>query len=99
MSRSARAGQEAPSGDAPDRRRVRAERRGRWAEAYVAARLRLAGWRILARRVRTPFGEIDGIARRGRTLAFLEIKARADWHAAETAITPHQRQRIARAAE
>ena len=54
-----------------------AEKRGRAAETVAAWWLRLRGWRILARRVRTPVGEVDLIARRRRTLAFVEVKARA----------------------
>ena len=57
--------------------RRRAERGGRRAEALAALWLRLKGWTILARRVRTPVGEVDLIARRGRTIAFVEVKARA----------------------
>jgi putative endonuclease len=58
-------------------KRQSAERGGRRAESLAAWWLRLKGWRILARRVRTPVGEIDLVARRGRTIAFVEVKARA----------------------
>ena len=82
--------------------RRRAERRGRWAETLCIARLRLAGWRIVARRWAGPrgtgLGEIDIIARRGKVLAFIEVKARATRDAGLLAITPHQQQRIFRAA-
>ncbi len=84
---------------AAQRRRRLAERRGHRAEAYAAFRLRLLGWRILARRARTPLGEIDIVARRRGVLAFVEVKARADWDAALGAVTPHQRGRIGQAAE
>jgi putative endonuclease len=63
-------------------KRQRAERGGRRAEWLAGLWLQLKGWRILARRVRTPVGEVDLIARRGRTVAFVEVKARAT--AAET---------------
>ena len=43
-----------------------AEQRGRWAESLCVLRLRLAGYRILARRAKSPLGEIDLVARRGR---------------------------------
>jgi putative endonuclease len=56
--------------------RQRAEARGRRGEAIAAWWLRLHGWRILGERVRNPRGEVDLIARRGRTLAFIEVKAR-----------------------
>ena len=44
--------------------------------------LRLQGWRILAQRARVPGGEVDLVARRGRTLAFVEVKARGSEEAA-----------------
>ena len=78
--------------------RLQAERRGRWAEALAAWRLRLTGYRIVARNYRTPMGEIDLIARRGRQLVFIEVKARPDEAAAAEAVAPRQRQRIERAA-
>lgn len=81
-----------------DARRA-AERRGRGAEAAAAWLLRLKGYRILARDLRTPVGEVDLIARRGRVLALIEVKRRATRDQAATAISPRQRQRIARAGE
>jgi putative endonuclease len=60
--------------------------------------LRLKGYRILARDFRVAVGEIDLIARRGRTLALVEVKARPDLATAQAAIGPRQRRRIARAA-
>lgn len=73
-------------------------RRGRWSEWLAAAALMAKGYRILGRRVRTPFGEIDLIAVRGRRLAFLEVKRRATRDEAEAAVTSRQASRIARAA-
>ena len=84
---------------APGLDRRRAERRGRGAEALAAVLLILKGHRILARRARTPVGEIDLIARKGPTLIFAEVKARATLDAGAQALVPRQRQRIARAAE
>ena len=49
---------------------------GRKAERYAAMWLRAKGWRILAQRVRTPAGEIDLVAKRGKIVAFVEVKAR-----------------------
>ncbi len=84
------------TGERTDRRL--AERRGRRAETLAAWYLRLKGYRILARRYRTPVGEIDLIARRGRLVAFVEVKQRpSDVEGAE-AITATSRRRIARAA-
>jgi putative endonuclease len=74
-----------------------AERRGRGAERLCLWQLRLKGYRILARRYKTPVGEVDLIARRGRVLAAIEVKARADLDVAGEAITPRQRRRISRA--
>ena len=54
-----------------------AEARGRRAETLAAWWLRLQGWRILAQRARVPGGEVDLVARRGRVLAFVEVKQRA----------------------
>ncbi len=80
-------------------KRKRAERGGRRAETLAALWLRLKGWRIVARRVRTPVGEIDLIARRGRTLAFVEVKARATAREAELSLDDWRLRRVARAAE
>ncbi len=81
----------------PTHRRL-AERRGRRAETLAGWVLRLKGYRILARRYRTPVGEIDLIARRGRAIAFVEVKQRASLAEAAEAVTPTGRRRIARAA-
>lgn len=80
-------------------RRRRAWRRGRWAEHFCALALAVRGYRVLARRLRYPVGEIDLLARRGGTLAVIEVKARHDAASAMEAVTPRQRRRIARAAE
>ncbi|WP_454815833.1 YraN family protein [Labrys neptuniae] len=68
------------------------------AETKAAWVLRLKGYRLLARRFKVPGGEIDLIARRGGTLVFVEVKARADLVVALEAITPTQQRRIAAAA-
>ena len=78
--------------------RRRAVRFGRLGENACLARLRLCGWRIVARNWRVPVGEIDIIARRGAVLAFVEVKARRA--GGETAApSPRQQRRIERAAE
>jgi putative endonuclease len=76
-----------------------AYRRGRAAEAMAAAWLRLRGYRILARGLRTPVGEIDLIARRGDTLVVVEVKSRASVAAAAHTLSVRQRRRIVRAAQ
>ena len=79
--------------------RQEAEKRGRWAERLAAFYLRLHGWRILAQRARVPGGEVDLIARRGRTLAFVEVKARSSDDSAAFALDRYRLRRVAVAAE
>ena len=79
--------------------RAEAERRGRKGEALAAWWLRLTGWRILAQRVKLPVGEVDLVARRGRTVAFVEVKWRRSEAALASAIDAHRLRRVARAAE
>ena len=81
------------------RDRAAAERRGRRGEGLAALYLRLKGWRILARRVRTPRGEIDLVARKGRTVAFVEIKWRARADDLALALDAHRLRRVVAAAE
>ena len=80
-------------------KRREAERGGRRGEALAAWWLRLKGWRILAVRARTPVGEVDLVARRGRVLAFVEVKARAGEAEAGLALDDFRLRRVARAAE
>jgi putative endonuclease len=68
------------------------------AETLCALRLRLAGWRVVARDFRTEVGEIDIAARRGRVLAVIEVKARPDVGTAGAALTRRQQRRIINAA-
>lgn len=79
--------------------RQAAEQRGRWAETLACWVLRLKGWRILARRARVPGGEVDIVARRGRIVAFVEVKARASDAAAAFALDQYRLRRVAVAAE
>jgi putative endonuclease len=76
-----------------------AEKRGRSAETIACWYLRLRGWRILARRARVPGGEVDIVARRGRTVAFIEVKARANVDAAAFALDDYRLRRVVVAAE
>jgi putative endonuclease len=62
--------------NAPRSKRVAAFRLGLSAESRAAMFLIAKGYRILARRFKTPFGEIDIVARRRRALVFVEVKAR-----------------------
>jgi len=78
-------------------RRRAAFRRGGRAELLCLWQLRLKGYRILARRYRTPVGEIDLVASRGGVLAAIEVKARDDLASASEAVSVRQQRRIARA--
>lgn len=83
----------------PRAARQKAEARGRRGELAAALWLRLKGYSILARRVRLPVGEIDLVARRGRAIVFVEVKARRDRLGGETAVSEKAWRRISRAAE
>jgi putative endonuclease len=82
-----------------DPRRRAAERRGRRSEIFAAAFLMAKGYRLLARRFRTPLGEIDLVMRRGRTIVFVEVKQRSGESEPRDAVTAAGRRRITRAAE
>ena len=84
---------------ADDAQRRIAFRFGLSAESRAAAVLIAKGFRILARRWRSPVGEIDIIARRRSLLIFVEVKARASLDDAAWSVTERQRLRIAAAAE
>lgn len=49
---------------------------GKWGEDQAVGFLRRSGMKILARNLRTPVGEVDIIARKGKTLIFAEVKTR-----------------------
>ena len=73
-------------------------RRGVKAEKIAALHLRLKGYRILARRYKTPVGEIDLIARKGDMLVFAEVKAHKNPEQALYAVRRQTRRRIEAAA-
>lgn len=82
-----------------DGRRRAAEARGRAAERRAALWLRLKGYSILAVRVKLPVGEIDLVARKGRLIAFVEVKARSQRDVALSSVSLQSWHRISRAAE
>jgi len=80
------------------RDRRRAEQSGRIGETAAAWWLRLKGWRIVARRVRTPVGEVDLVAARAGLVAFVEVKRRATAGELDHAIDERRLARVAAAA-
>jgi putative endonuclease len=77
----------------------RAQALGIDAEAAACGALQRDGWTVLARRLRTPAGEIDAVAERDGLLAIIEVKARPTLCEAAHALTPRQQQRLLAAAE
>lgn len=75
-------------------RRQKAYRKGHWGEWLAALALTLKGYRIVARRHRTPLGEIDLIARRGDIVAIVEVKARRTLEQAMDAVAYGSQRRI-----
>ncbi|HLK82765.1 MAG TPA: YraN family protein [Xanthobacteraceae bacterium] len=88
-----------PVKTADDAERRIAFRFGLSAESRAAAFLIAKGYRILARRFRTPLGEIDIVARRRGVLVFVEVKARESFDSAAEAIGKRQQSRIISAAQ
>jgi putative endonuclease len=86
------------SADPPRPERVAAFGLGLSAESRAAAYLVAKGYRIAARRFRTPFGEVDIVARRRGVLIFVEVKARSTLDAAAESLLVRQQRRIADAA-
>ncbi|QPC86225.1 YraN family protein [Mesorhizobium sp. NBSH29] len=80
-------------------RRLKAYRRGHRGEWLAALALMLKGYRIVARRYRTPLGEIDLIARRGDLVAIVEVKVRASLGDAMDAVAYSAQRRIEGAAD
>ena len=80
-------------------KRVEAYRYGHRAEFLASLALMLKGFRIVARRYRTPLGEIDLIARRGDLVLIVEVKARATLVAAMDAVNRNSEHRIEGAAD
>jgi putative endonuclease len=79
--------------------RLKAYRRGHRGEWLAAAALMAKGFRIIARRYKTPLGEIDLIARRGDLVLMVEVKARRTLLAAMEAISGTAERRIEGAAD
>jgi putative endonuclease len=88
-----------PAKAAPRPERVAAFRLGLSAESRAAMLLIAKGYRIAARRWKTPHGEVDIVARRRRDLVFVEVKAREHFDDAAEAVTERAKRRILAAAE
>jgi putative endonuclease len=88
-----------PRPRAAPRDRKAAEAQGRRGERMAGWWLRLKGWRILDRRVRTPAGEVDLVARKDNLVAFVEVKTRATAADLDFAIDARRLARVAAAAE
>ena len=82
---------------ARQKRGLAARLSGRRAEWHAALLLMFKGYRILGFRLKTPQGEIDLLALRGRTLAVVEVKRRATLEAALECVSHDQRRRLRRA--
>ena len=76
------------------RRGYAADRRGRSAEAAAGLALERDGWIILARRLRTPAGEIDMVVEKDGLLAIVEVKARPTLLDAAVSLSPRQQARL-----
>lgn len=74
---------------------------GRWGEDEAVRFLTRSGWTIVARNLRTPVGELDIVARQGKTLAFIEVKTRRGlgFGTPQEAVGAHKRRQIVRTAQ
>lgn len=70
---------------------------GKWAESLAALLLRMKGYRILARRWRGGFCEIDILARQNETLVVVEVKKRSSEKEAGEALLAAQRRGLMQA--
>lgn len=79
--------------------RILAERHGHRGEALAALLLRAKLYRLRARRFKTPVGEIDIVAERGKVVVFVEVKARGRRGSEAEALAAVNQARIVRAAQ
>lgn len=83
----------------PDKKRLKALRRGSLAEYRAALSLLMKGYRIVAFRYRTKLGEIDIIARKGNLIACVEVKARRSLKDSVFAVSDLAQRRIRAASD
>ena len=74
---------------------------GRWGEQVAAEYLQTRGYELVDSNVRTPYGEIDLIVRRGEIVIFVEVKTRtsASYGYPEESITPRKQEHMFASAE
>jgi len=79
----------------------RAQEVGNWGETLAAKYLTERGYRVLARNARTPYGELDIVARQGETLVFVEVKTRTStrFGQPEDSVTPKKKAHLVAAAQ
>lgn len=75
----------------------RAYLKGKWGERIAAFYLQLKGYKILEHRLKTPMGEIDLLASKGKSLIAVEVKTRRTLEEAAFSLSPFQKKRIERA--
>ena len=77
------------------------QRIGKWGEELAVDHFKQLGFEIMARNTRTPYGEIDIVARRGEITIFIEVKTRTTdkMGMPEDSITARKRQHMISAAE
>jgi len=77
------------------------QRIGKWGEDTAVEHITQHDYEIIARNVRTPYGEIDIVARQGDVTIFVEVKARTSntMGLPEESITPRKREHMLAAAE
>jgi putative endonuclease len=74
---------------------------GAWGEDVAAEWLARHGYKVTARNVRTPYGEIDIIAQQGDVTIFVEVKTQTSSQTffPEHNITPRKREHMLNAAQ
>ncbi|WP_069188619.1 YraN family protein [Candidatus Terasakiella magnetica] len=75
-------------------KKLNAVRFGQWGEGLACLSLRLKGYKILKRNFRSAVGEIDIIAKKGKTLCFIEVKSRPTERLALECLSARQQKRI-----
>jgi putative endonuclease len=72
------------------------QRLGRWGENVAAEYLTARGYQVLARNMRTPYGEIDLLCKKDGVMVFVEVKTRSgtEYGMPEAAVTPNKRDHL-----